>query len=85
MHIGIPKETRPFEYRVGLSPAGVEILTGHGHQVYVENDAGAGAGFNDSTYENAGARIVYSEDEVFFYAQICCSRWRVHLSGNWNG
>lgn len=70
MNIGIPKETRPFEYRVGLSPAGVEILTGHGHQVYVGNDAGAGAGFNDSTYESAGARIVYSEDEVFLRADL---------------
>lgn len=65
MNIGIPKETRPFEYRVGLSPAGVEILTQHGHQVYVEHDAGVGAGFRDLDYESVGARISYSPDEVF--------------------
>jgi alanine dehydrogenase len=47
MNIGIPKERRPFEFRVGLSPAGVEILTQHGHQVYVEHEAGVGAGFDD--------------------------------------
>ncbi|HSQ78115.1 MAG TPA: alanine dehydrogenase, partial [Nitrospirota bacterium] len=47
MNIGIPKERRPFEERVGLSPAGVEILTQNGHQVYVENEAGIGAGFED--------------------------------------
>lgn len=65
MNIGIPKERRPFEYRVGMSPAGVEIMTGHGHQVYVEHEAGVGAGFSDQEYEQAGARIAYSADEVF--------------------
>jgi alanine dehydrogenase len=65
MNIGIPKETRPFEYRVGLSPAGVEILVQHGHQVYVGHGAGVGAGFSDLEYETAGARISYSPDEVF--------------------
>ena len=65
MYIGIPKERRPFEYRVGMSPAGVEILTQKGHQVYVEHEAGVGAGFIDLEYEQAGARISYSADEVF--------------------
>lgn len=65
MYIGIPKESRPFEYRVGLSPAGVEILSGAGHQVFVEHEAGMGAGFKDADYEKAGARIVYSPQEVF--------------------
>jgi alanine dehydrogenase len=65
MYIGIPKERRPFEYRVGLSPAGVEILSLNGHHVYVEHDAGVGAGFVDQEYEKAGARIAYSADEVF--------------------
>jgi len=65
MNIGIPKEIRPFEFRVGMSPAGVEILTQSGHQVYVEHDAGIGAGFSDQEYESAGARISYSSDEVF--------------------
>jgi alanine dehydrogenase len=70
MNIGIPKERRPFEERVGLSPAGVEILTQHGHQVYVEHEAGVGAGFDDRQFEMAGARIVYSPDEVFIRADL---------------
>jgi alanine dehydrogenase len=70
MNIGIPKETRPFEYRVGLSPAGVEILVQHGHQVYVQHEAGVGAGFGDQEYETAGARISYSSDEVFGPADL---------------
>jgi len=65
MNIGIPKERRPFELRVGLSPAGVEILTQQGHQVYVEHEAGVGAGFDDREFEQAGARVVYSPEEVF--------------------
>jgi len=70
MYIGIPKERRPFEYRVGLSPAGVEILIQNGHQVYVEHEAGVGAGFSDREYENAGARIAYSGEEVFGRADL---------------
>lgn len=65
MNIGIPKERRPFEYRVGMSPAGVEILCQQGHTVYVEHDAGVGAGFSDQEYEKACAHLVYSADEVF--------------------
>lgn len=65
MNIGIPKERRPFEFRVGLSPAGVEILTQQGHKVYVEHEAGIGAGFDDREFEAAGARVVYSAEEVF--------------------
>jgi len=70
MNIGMPKETRPFEYRVGLSPAGVEILVQQGHQVYVGHEAGVGAGFSDEEYEKAGARISYSSDEVFGRADL---------------
>ena len=70
MNIGIPKERRPFEERVGLSPAGVEILTQHGHQVYVEHEAGVGAGFDDREFEEAGARLVYSSEEVFVRADL---------------
>src|SRR5512145_77530 len=70
MNIGIPKERRPFEFRVGLPPAGVEILTQQGHHVYVEHEAGVGAGFNDREFETAGARIVYSPEEVFMRADL---------------
>lgn len=65
MNIGVLKETRPYEFRVGLSPAGVEILVNAGHTVYVENEAGAGAKFFDAEYEKAGAKIVYSAEEIF--------------------
>ncbi|MBN8580446.1 MAG: alanine dehydrogenase [Anaerolineae bacterium] len=65
MYIGIPKESRPFEYRVGLSPAGVEILAQAGHQVFIEHEAGKSAGFSDQEYERIGARIAFSAEEVF--------------------
>jgi alanine dehydrogenase len=70
MNIGIPKETRPFEYRVGLSPAGVEILSHHGHTVFVEHEAGLGSGFVDEEYEQVGAHIVYSTEEVYGRADL---------------
>jgi alanine dehydrogenase len=70
MNIGIPKETRPFEFRVGLSPAGVEILSQQGHTVYVEHEAGIGAGFSDRDFEKAGARIAYAGEEVFGRADL---------------
>ncbi|MBN1303590.1 MAG: alanine dehydrogenase [Anaerolineales bacterium] len=70
MNIGIPKERRPFEYRVSLSPAGVEILCQAGHTCYVEHDAGVGAVFPDQEYERAGARIVYAPDEIFRRADL---------------
>ncbi|HEY2980882.1 MAG TPA: alanine dehydrogenase [Anaerolineales bacterium] len=70
MNIGIPRERRPFEFRVGLSPAGVEILRQHGHTVYVEDLAGVGAGFDNQEYEQAGARIAFSPEEVFGRADL---------------
>lgn len=70
MFIGIPKESRPFEYRVGLSPAGVEILSQNAHQVFVQHEAGLGSGFSDQEYEKAGARIAFSAEEVFGRADL---------------
>jgi alanine dehydrogenase len=70
MDIGIPKERRSFEYRVGLSPAGVQILASEGHLVFVEQGAGMGAGFKDKEYEEAGARIVFSAEEVFGRSEL---------------
>jgi len=70
MNICIPKERRPFEFRVGLSPAGVEMLCRSGHSCYVEHGAGIGAGFSDLDYERAGARTVYLMDEVFGRADL---------------
>ncbi len=70
MNIGIPKERRPFECRVGLSPAGAEILTQNGHKVFVEHEAGLEAGFSDADYERAGAHLVYSTEEAFGRADL---------------
>lgn len=73
MDIGIPKQRRPYDYRVGLTPMGVEILTQHSHRVYVERDAGQGSGFSDEQYRRAGAQIVYSLEEVYGRADMILS------------
>ena len=65
MDIGVPREHRADEHRVGLTPAGVELLVAAGHACCVEKDAGRGAGFSDPDYEHAGARIVYSSEELY--------------------
>jgi len=70
MNISVPKERRPFEYRVGLPPAGVGMFTQHGHTVFVERDAGKGAGFEDQDYINAGAQVVYSLEEALGRADL---------------
>jgi alanine dehydrogenase len=70
MNIGVPRERRTMEYRVGLTPAGIELLNREGHICYVEREAGLGAGFSDYDYERAGARIVYTPDEVFGRADL---------------
>jgi alanine dehydrogenase len=70
MNIGIPKERRTFEFRVGLTPAMVHMLNEDGHVVYVEHNAGMGAGFSDQEYEQAGARVVYTPHEVFGRADL---------------
>lgn len=68
--IGIPKERYEDEHRVGMTPAGVAVLTDHGHQVYVEAGAGVGSGFSDVEYEQAGARLTYTHDEPFRRADL---------------
>ncbi len=65
MHIGCPKEIKPQEYRVGLTPNAAREAVGHGHSVSVETNAGTGAGFADADYITAGARIIPTADEVF--------------------
>ena len=65
MQVGIPKETKDQEYRVGLIPAGVHALVGRGHDVLVQAGAGARVGFGDQEYARAGARIVPSAEEIF--------------------
>jgi alanine dehydrogenase len=70
MNIGVPREHREDEYRVGLTPAVIELLAAGGHTCYVENEAGVGAGFSDVDYERAGARIVYSPQEAYGRADL---------------
>lgn len=65
MQIGIPKETKAQEYRVGLTPAGVGELVRAGHTLLVEQGAGADAGFSDAQYEHAGAQILPDAAEIF--------------------
>jgi alanine dehydrogenase len=62
MEIGVPKETKDQEFRVGLSPSSVRVLQESGHRVYVETQAGVGAGFSDDDYLHAGAEIVSTKE-----------------------
>jgi alanine dehydrogenase len=65
MKIGVPKEIKIHEYRVGLVPAGVRELVDSGHQVLVQTGAGAGIGFGDADYQTAGAKIAARAEDVF--------------------
>ena len=70
MIIGVPKEIKQQEYRVALLPSGAYQLAKHGHKVVVERGAGAGAGFPDSGYEQAGATLVDTHTAVFEQADL---------------
>jgi alanine dehydrogenase len=70
MIIGVPKELKPDEYRVGLVPAGVKALSEEGHTVYIEAGAGEGSGISDREYEEAGAQILEDPDEVWARADL---------------
>ena len=64
MLIGVPKEIKPEEYRVALTPAGAEAFAQAGHRVLIEAGAGKGSGFTDDFYSAAGAEIVSAADDV---------------------
>ncbi len=70
MKIGVPKEIKNHEYRVGLVPSSVRELTHRGHQVFVQATAGAGIGMDDSRYEAAGATILPDAESVFGVAEM---------------
>jgi len=70
MRIGVPKEVKVHEYRVGLTPAGVRELVAAGHEVSVESKAGLGIGMDDAEYVAAGARILATAKEVFAAADL---------------
>lgn len=65
MKIGLPKEIKDNEYRVGLTPAGVNALVSSGHEVFVQKSAGEGSGFADEQYVNAGGKMLDTADEVW--------------------
>jgi len=70
MIIGVPKEIKDKEYRVSLTPGGVESLVHAGHQVLVQRGAGIGSGFSDEQYEGSGARILETAEEVYATAEM---------------
>jgi alanine dehydrogenase len=70
MIVGIPKEIKNHEYRIGMPPAGVRELVMHGHQVLVETNGGAAIGFEDEDYVRAGAEILDSAEAVFAQAEM---------------
>ena len=70
MIVGILKEIKAEENRVSMAPAGVEVMVQNGHTVLVEKSAGAGSGFEDERYTNAGAKIVDSAAEIFQRAEM---------------
>lgn len=65
LKIGLPKEVSKDERRISLTPGGVSILKANGHEIFVEQEAGAEANFSDQEYADAGAEIAYSIDEVY--------------------
>ena len=70
MIVGLPKEIKDNEYRVGLTPAGARALTDAGHRVVVERSAGEGSGFGDELYERAGATLIENADDVWAEAEM---------------
>jgi len=76
MKVGIPKEIKDNENRVGMTPAGVAELIRHGHEVFVQHTAGVGSGFADAQYEKVGAKILPTMEEV--YAIADCKGERTH-------
>ena len=70
MKLGCPKEIKPQEFRVGMTPAAAQEAIGHGHEVVIETGAGMGAGFTDADYTAVGAKILGTAKEVFDSADM---------------
>ncbi len=70
MHVGVPKEIKNHEYRVGLTPASAQELVTRGHEVLVETHAGDGCGFSDDAYRLVGAHITDTAEDVFTRAEL---------------
>ena len=70
MKIGVPKEIKPQEHRIGLTPESVKTLISEGHEVLVENNGGFEAGFENDQYTSVGAKIVNNAEDIFNDADI---------------
>ena len=70
MLIGVPKEIKNHEYRIGLTPSGARELVSNGHQVIVQRDGGKAIGLSNEMYEKAGATIVDTAAEIFARADM---------------
>ena len=70
MKIGVPREIKPQENRVGLTPESVKTLTSHGHEVLIENNGGYEAGFDNDQYKSVGAKIIDKAEDIFNDAEI---------------
>jgi alanine dehydrogenase len=70
MLIGVPKEIKNNEFRVGLVPSSVRELVGNGHEVFIQHDAGIGIGIDDETFQHSGATIVSTAEELFQKADM---------------
>ena len=70
MKIGVPKETKPQENRIGLTPESVKTLVSEGHEVVIENNGGFEAGFENEQYIKAGAKIANTAADIFDDAEI---------------
>ena len=70
MKVGVLREIKSSEYRVALTPTGVRELVAHGHEVYIEHDAGEGSTIHNEEYEAQGAEILATDDDVFTEAEL---------------
>jgi alanine dehydrogenase len=70
MRVGVPKEIKTAEARVGITPPGVEAFVNNGHEVYIEKEAGLGSGITDEEYIKAGAKIVNTSKEIYETADL---------------
>ncbi|MGQ0506325.1 MAG: alanine dehydrogenase, partial [Myxococcaceae bacterium] len=70
MIIGVPKEIKTREYRVGMVPAAVKTLVGAGHKVFIEKGAGEGSGIPDAEYQRVGAELVKSANDLWKRAEM---------------
>lgn len=70
MRIGVPKEIKNNEYRIGLVPAGVRMLSSSGHRVLLQKGAGEGSGIGDDEYRNAGAALLAASEEIYYQAEM---------------